>query len=76
MMAQQGNDKSHIRHCEHDEWRPNGNGGEYDIEQIKRYRALPVKEKLRLLEEYRAFIARFMPPRSKRAWEILRKRGW
>lgn len=48
---------------------------EYDVEDLKKYMDLPVKEKLQYLEEMNEFLSRVMPPESKRIWEELKKMG-
>ena len=49
---------------------------QYDVEQLKAYRALPAKEKFRFLEEMNAFFLKAMPLKSKAVWKKLQSRGW
>ena len=51
-------------------------GSEYDIEDLKRYMAIPAERKLQFLEEANAFFSRVMPRKNKVAWEKLKRAGW
>ncbi len=52
------------------------NKNEYDLNELKIYRALPAKDKLHFLEQMNAFFQKAMPSRSKKAWEKLKQKGW
>ena len=49
---------------------------DYDLEMIRRYRALPAREKLKWLEQANLFFMTATPAKKKAAWKILRLRGW
>lgn len=48
----------------------------FNVEDMKRYMALPVEQKLAYLEEMNKFFQEAMSPESKQAWEELKKSGW
>ena len=48
----------------------------FDVEDLKRYIALSVEEKLVYLQEFNDFLLEAMPDGSKKAWEELKKNGW
>ncbi|SPD71797.1 hypothetical protein PITCH_A1040011 [uncultured Desulfobacterium sp.] len=48
----------------------------FDVEDLKRYRTLPVEKKLIYIEEASRFFKEAMPAESKKAWEKLKKNGW
>lgn len=47
-----------------------------DVEQIKLFMSLSVREKLRYLEELNQFLQRTMPKASKKNWEKLKQQGF
>ncbi len=49
---------------------------EYDDEDLKAYIKLPVRKKLTMIEEMNDFFDRFMPRKSKKIWEELKRRGF
>lgn len=49
---------------------------EFDLQDLKAFESLPVKRKLQKLTEMQIWFSRFMPAKSKKAWEELRKKGW
>jgi hypothetical protein len=55
---------------------PRRNHKEYSDEDLKRYMAVPARQKLRMLEKTNAFFQRMMPASSKKIWEELKKRGF
>lgn len=48
---------------------------EIEEEDIRAYMALPAREKLRMLEEWRSFYQRFATEESKKIWERLKDEG-
>jgi hypothetical protein len=48
---------------------------EYSDEDIRAYMALPAREKLRMLEEWRSFYQRLATEESKKIWERLKDEG-
>ena len=49
---------------------------EYSDEELKRYMAVPARQKLRMLEKTNSFFKRMMPTSTKKIWEELQKRGF
>jgi hypothetical protein len=49
---------------------------EYPQEDLNSYMAVPVKEKLKMLEKMNDFFDRFMPAQSKKAWKKLQEKGF
>jgi len=48
---------------------------EYDIEDMKRYMALPVHKKFEYLEKMIIFLDKITPAKSKKVWNKLKSTG-
>jgi hypothetical protein len=48
----------------------------FNVEDLKRYMALTVEQRLTYLEEANKFFHETMSPENKNAWEELKKSGW
>lgn len=48
----------------------------FDPDDLKRYMSLSAEEKLNYLEAMNDFFMEAMSDQSKKAWEVLKKRGW
>ena len=55
---------------------PQKRKNEYSVEDLKSYMALPVRDKLRLIEQMNRFFNRFMPAKSKKIWKKLQQKGF
>ena len=51
------------------------NHKEYSDEFFKAYMAVPVRKKLKNLEQFSGFLDRLMPKKNKLIWEQLKKEG-
>ncbi len=49
---------------------------QYSKEDLRWYIALPVREKLRLIEQMNNFFDRFMPKTNKKIWSKLQDKGY